>query len=216
MEQDSFHLRLRGSLRRFFVAGLLTILPLVISIWIVTWLIELLESGVKLLPSALRPENLLPFYIPGLGALLTVGLIILVGFVVSNVLIQRVQARMNNLLLRIPVFRGVYGAMQRLVQAVLAQKQHEFRRVVLVEYPRRGLYAVALMTGVSEGEVQEKTENRLINIFIPTTPNPTSGFYLLVPENDVIPLEMSVEDAFKLVMSGGIVTPNTNAEASRE
>lgn len=211
MDQDPFHLRLRGSLRRFFFAGLLTILPLVISIWIVAWLLEILESGARLLPAPARPENWLPFYLPGLGALFTVLLIILVGFIVSNVVIQRFQTYLNSLLLRIPVFRGVYSAVKRLVEAILQQQHQDFRRVVLIEYPRRGLYAVALMTGVSQGEVQEKTENRLINVFVPTTPNPTSGFYLLVPETDVIPLEMSVEEAFKLVMSGGIVTPDPNA-----
>lgn len=215
-EPESFHLRLRGSLRRFFLAGLLTILPLVISIWIITWLLSLLESGARMLPAPARPENWLPVYIPGLGALFTVFLIILVGFVVSNVVIQRFQARLNELLLRIPVFRGVYSAVKRLVDTMLAQQNQGFRRVVLVEYPRRGLYAVALMTGVSEGEVQEKTENRLINVFVPTTPNPTSGFYLLVPEHDVIPLEMTVEEAFKLVMSGGIVTPEKGAEPAKK
>lgn len=212
MERDSFHLRLRGSLRRFFFAGLLTILPLVISIWIVAWLLELLEFGSRMLPAPARPENWLPIYFPGIGALFTVLLIILVGFVVSNVVIQRFQHLLNDILMRIPVFRGVYSAVKRLVDAILGQHHQDFRRVVLVEYPRRGLYAVALVTGVSEGEVQEKTEHRLINIFVPTTPNPTSGFYLLVPESEVIPLDMSVEEAFKLVMSGGIVVPDKTAE----
>ena len=197
-------------MRRYFFAGLLTILPLVISIWIVSWLVDILESTVLLLPAPMRPENLLPFYIPGLGALLTLAIIVLVGFVVSNVVIQRLQNSINRILLRIPVFRGVYSAVQRLVQAVLVQTHQEFRRVVLVEYPRKGIYAVGLMTGVSEGEVQQKTPNRLLNVFVPTTPNPTSGYYVLVPENDVIALEMSVEEAFKLVMSGGIVTPDLN------
>ncbi len=212
-EREAFHLRLRGSMRRYFFAGLLTILPLVISIWIVSWLVDILESTVLLLPAPMRPENLLPFYIPGLGALLTLAIIVLVGFVVSNVVIQRLQNSINRILLRIPVFRGVYSAVQRLVQAVLVQTHQEFRRVVLVEYPRKGIYAVGLMTGVSEGEVQQKTPNRLLNVFVPTTPNPTSGYYVLVPENDVIALEMSVEEAFKLVMSGGIVTPDLNDDS---
>jgi len=212
-EREAFHLRLRGSLRRYFIAGLLTILPLVISIWIVSWLIDILESAMRLLPRALQPENLLPFYIPGLGAILTLALIVFVGFVVSNVVIQRLQRTINQLLLRIPVFRGVYSAMQRLVDAVVAQTHQEFRRVVLVEYPRRGIYAIGLMTGVGRGEVQEKTGGNLINVFVPTTPNPTSGYLVLVPEDDVIYLDMSVEEAFKLVMSGGIVAPDHHENA---
>ena len=208
MEQEAFHLRLRGSLRRYFIAGLLTILPLVISVWIVRWLVDLLESSVHLLPRPLQPEHLLPFYIPGLGALLTLAIIVFVGFVVSNVVIQRLQKRIDRMLLRIPVFRGVYGAMQRLVESVLSQSHQQFRRVVLVEYPRKGVYAVGLMTGVSKGEVQERTADQLINVFVPTTPNPTSGYLVLVPAGDVIYLDMTVEEAFKLVMSGGIVTPD--------
>ncbi len=208
MEQEAFHLRLRGSLRRFFPSGVFPILPLVISVLIVRRLADLLESTVQLLPRPLQPEEILPFYLPGLGAVITLALIVLVGFVVSNVVIQRLQKRIDGLLLRIPVFRGVYGAMQRLVESVLSQHHQQFRKVVLIQYPRIGVYAVGLMTGVSRGEVQDKTVERLINVFVPTTPNPTSGYLVLVPEEDVIQLDMTVEEAFKLVMSGGIVTPD--------
>jgi uncharacterized membrane protein len=197
--------------RRNFFAGLLAVLPLVITIWIISWLIGVLEWGVQLLPSSVQPDNLLPFYIPGLNALLTVVMIVILGFFVSNLLSQRLTRFFNRLLLRIPVFRGIYSAVKRLVEAILLPKHENFRRVVLIEYPRKGMYAVGLMTGITEGEVQERTEARLINVFVPTTPNPTSGYYVLVPENDIIPLTMTVEEAFKLVMSGGIVTPERDA-----
>lgn len=199
--------RARHSLRRNFLAGLLAILPLVITIRILGWIIELLEWGVQWLPRPLRPDELLGFYVPGIGAILTLALIVALGFVVSHAVTDRVTAFANRLLLRIPVFRGIYGAVQRLVEALLQPQQGNFRRVVLIEYPRKGIYAVGLTTGVTEGEVQERTEARLVNVFVPTTPNPTSGYYVLVPEEDLIPLSMSVEEAFKLVMSGGIVTP---------
>lgn len=198
-------------LRRNFIAGLLTVLPIVITVWIIGWIIALLESAILLLPRALRPENLLPFYVPGLGAIVTLAMIVALGFAVSTLVSQRLSRMVNRWLLRIPVFRGIYGAVKRLVEAILTPQQQSFRRVVLIEYPRRGVYAVGLVTGITEGEVQARTAARVVNVFVPTTPNPTSGYYVLVPEDDVIPLSMTVEEAFKLVMSGGIVTPEAAA-----
>ncbi len=205
--EESLPARLRHFLRRNFLAGLLAILPLVITIRIIAWMVAALEWGIHLLPRFARPENLLPVYVPGLDALITVVLIVLVGFLVSSVVSHRITQYFNGVLLRIPVFRGVYLAVKRLVEAVLSPQHENFRRVVLIEYPRKGVYAIGLLTGVTEGEVQERTAARVLNIFVPTTPNPTSGYYVLVPEEDVISLDMSVEEAFKLIMSGGIVTP---------
>jgi uncharacterized membrane protein len=207
MAVRSFLAQIRHFLRRNFLAGLLAVLPLVITIWIIGWLIELLESGVQLLPRAMRPENLLPFYVPGLGALVTLAIIVALGFAVTTLVSQRLTRWVNGILLRIPVFRGIYGSVKRLVEAIMLPQHQNFRRVVLIEYPRKGIYAVGLVTGITEGEVQERTAARVVNVFVPTTPNPTSGYYVLVPEGDIIPLEMTVEEAFKLVMSGGIVTP---------
>jgi uncharacterized membrane protein len=215
MPGDSYFTRLQHFVRRNFLAGLLAVLPLVITIWIIHWLVDLLESGMQLLPAFLRPEHLLPFYIPGLGALITLVMIVVLGMVVSNVVTQRVTRYANRVLLRIPVFRGVYVAVKRLVEAILLPQHENFRRVVLLEYPRKGVYAIGLVTGVTEGEVQERTAARVMNVFVPTTPNPTSGYYVLVPEDDIIPLSMTVEEAFKLVMSGGIVTPQRDPDSTR-
>jgi uncharacterized membrane protein len=202
----------RHFLRRNFIAGLLAVLPLVITVWIIRWLIELFEGGIRLLPRFLRPDEVLPFYIPGLGALLTVLGLVAIGFFVSSVVSHRLSRWANDVLLRIPVFRGIYSAVKRLVEAILHPQHDRFRRVVLIEYPRRGMYTIGLMTGITEGELQERTAQRLLNVFVPTTPNPTSGYYVLVPETDVMPLAMTVEEAFKLVMSGGIVTPERRSE----
>lgn len=207
MPEESAVTRGQHFLRRNFFAGLLVVLPLVITIWIITWMVQLLEFGIRLLPEALHPDHLLPVYIPGLNAAVSLVMIVLLGFFVSSVVSQRISRYFSNLLLRIPVFRGVYSAVKRLVETILMPTHPDFRRVVLVEYPRKGIYAIGLMTGVTEGEVQERTMSRVVNIFVPTTPNPTSGYYVLVPETEVIQLRMSVEEAFKLVMSGGIVTP---------
>lgn len=207
MAKESFFVRAQIFLRRNFFAGLLVVLPLVITIWIIGWMVQLLELGIELLPPFLRPDHVLPVYVPGLNAAVSLAMIVLLGFLVSSVLSQRISRYFSEVLLRIPVFRGVYSAVKRLVEAILLPAHPDFNRVVLVEYPRKGVYAIGLMTGVTEGEVQEVTAARVINVFVPTTPNPTSGYYVLVPEEDVIQLKMSVEEAFKLVMSGGIVTP---------
>lgn len=216
MAEEFRVVRFRHFLRRNFLAGLLVVLPLVITIWIIRWMIQLLESGIQLMPPFLRPDALLPVYVPGLNALVSLAMIVMLGFFVSSVISQRISRYFSNLLLRIPVFRGVYAAVKRLVEAILLPAHPDFRRVVLVEYPRKGVYAIGLMTGVTEGEVQERTAARVINVFVPTTPNPTSGYYVLVPEAEVIYLKMTVEEAFKLVMSGGIVTPERAAEADRK
>lgn len=213
MSEESAIARMRHFLRRNFLAGLLVVLPLVITIWIIRWMIQLLESGIELLPPFLRPDAVLPIYVPGLNAVVSLALIVTLGFFVSSVISQRISRYVSQLLLRIPVFRGVYAAVKRLVEAILLPAPPDFRRVVMIEYPRKGIYAIGLMTGVTEGEVQERTAGRVVNVFVPTTPNPTSGYYVLVPEPDVIFLNMTVEEAFKLVMSGGIVTPeSTRAE----
>ncbi len=149
----------------------------------------------------------MPFPIPGLGFILVFVVLFLAGVSVRNFLGRKIVALGERIMSHIPFVSKIYSAVKKLVESIFFGAGKDFKRVVLIEYPRKGIYALAFVTGVSTGEVQDKTEKRVINLFLPTTPNPTSGFYLLVPEEDVIPLEMTVEDAFKLLMSGGILSP---------
>jgi uncharacterized membrane protein len=149
--------------------------------------------------------------------LFTFVVILFLGVIARHLLGGEFQRAWERLLARVPVARSIYGGVKQLVEAIFASSSQSsrFRRVVLIEYPRRGIYALAFTTGPARGIVQEVTEQEMINCFVPTTPNPTSGFYLLVPEGELIEIALSVEDAFKLVMSAGLVTPESLPPANR-
>lgn len=198
--------KVRERLRGYFFAGLLVFLPLVITLWFLGWIIGLMDGLLHFLPESLQPKSYLPIAIPGLGTLFTLGLILLLGFLATSVVARRLLAAWDKLLGRIPIFRGVYTSVQRLVESIFSQEQGG-RQVVLIEYPRKGIYTVAFATGAAGGEIEKRGEDRLVNVFVPTTPNPTSGFYLLVPEKEVQPLKMTPEEAFKLIVSGGMIKP---------
>ncbi len=203
---------LRETIRRYFVAGILFFAPIGVTVWaivsIIVWLDNLLLPHVikLILPGVEDPPSL-----PLLGMLFTFVVIIFLGVIARHLLGGEFQRAWERLLARVPVARSIYGGVKQLVEAIFASSSQasRFSRVVLVEYPRRGVYALAFTTGHAKGVVQEVTELEMINCFVPTTPNPTSGFYLLVPDEDLIEIALSVEDAFKLVMSAGLVTPET-------
>jgi len=203
-----------GRLRAYFLAGILVTAPLAITIALATWLIEFVDSRiVPLIPLRYNPDFYLKEYlgyeigIPGLGLVVLIIFITLVGAMTAGILGRFIVRFGENMLNRMPVIRSVYGATKQIFETVLQQQSKAFRQAVLVEYPRRGIWAVAFITGRTEGEVQNLIADDLINIFLPTTPNPTSGFLLFVPREDMILLDMSVEEAIKMVISGGIVTP---------
>jgi uncharacterized membrane protein len=200
-------IRMRDSLRRYFLSGLLVFLPVAITLWFLGWVIELLDSVLDVLPAQLHPNSYLPFAIPRLGAVVTLVLILLLGFLTKGVATRRFLAAWDNIFVKIPIFRGVYTAVQKLVQTFLGPS-HANRQVVMIEYPRKGVYTVGFAMGRAWHELERKNEMPLVNVFVPTTPNPTSGFYLLVPPDDVSPLNMSMEEALKLITSGGLITPD--------
>ena len=194
------------SLRRYFLAGLLAFLPLAITLWFIGWVIDLLDSVLAVLPDALHPNYYLPFAIPKLGAFVTLLLILFLGVLTSGVATRRFLAAWESLFIQIPVFRGVYIAVQKLVQTFLGQSNAQ-RQVVIIEYPRVGIFTVGFAMGRAWSHLEDKKNAQLVNVFVPTTPNPTSGFYLLVPSNEVTPLNMTMEEALKLITSSGLITP---------
>lgn len=210
-----------GRLRAYFLAGILVTAPLAITFALASWLIEFVDSRiVPLIPLRYNPDVYLKEYlgyeigIPGLGLVVLIVFITLVGAMTAGLLGRFVIRFGENLLNRMPVIRSVYGASKQILETVLRQQSSAFRQAVLVEYPRRGIWAVGFITGRTEGEVQNLISDDLINIFLPTTPNPTSGFLLFVPKDDMILLDMSVEEAIKMVISGGIVTPPDRRSAT--
>ena len=200
-------LRLRENFQRYFLAGLLVFLPVVFTLWFLGWVIGLLDGVLDVLPAGVHPNTYLPFAIPGLGALVTVMLILFLGILTRGVATRRFLAAWENIFVKIPIFRGVYTAVQKLVQTFLGQSQNA-RQVVMIEYPRKGIYTVGFAMGRAWRELEMKQDTQLVNVFVPTTPNPTSGFYLLVPTAEISPLDMTMEEALKLITSGGLITPD--------
>jgi len=197
-------LPLTARLRNHFFAGILVTAPAAITFFVAWKFIEFVDSQVaNLVPAKYHFD----FSVPGLGLVVMVALLIAIGAFATG-LVGRILFRSGERLLnRMPLIRSIYGALKQILETVLAQQSTAFRQVVLVEYPRRGIWAIAFITGVTEGEVQHLTAQECVNVFLPTTPNPTSGFLLFVPREDLIVLDMSVEDGIKMVISGGIVTP---------
>lgn len=200
----SFGARIRG----YFLAGVLVTAPIAITGWVAWAFINLVDETITpLIPAQYNPETYLPFSIPGLGLLVLLIMLTLIGSMTAGLLGRYLVRTGEGLLNRMPVIRSVYNATKQIFETVLAQQSQAFREAVLVEYPRRGIWAIGFITGTTKEEVQNLTAEETVNIFLPTTPNPTSGFLLFVPRKDVVHLDMAVEDAIKMVISGGIVTP---------
>ncbi len=207
-ENLSFFGRIRKFLKVNLLAGLLFLAPIIATFLILKVAIGWLDQILLIIPHQYRPENFLPFPVPGLGLIVLVLLLILSGVFVRNYLGKKLVFVWERVVEHIPIVNKIYTAVKQLVDTIAKGTNQEFQRVVLIEYPRQNLYALAYITGVAMGELQDKTHKQMLNVYVPTTPNPTSGFYLMVPEEDVIPLDMSVEESFKLLMSGGILTPD--------
>ncbi len=202
--------RLRTSLKNYFLTGLLVILPVFITAYVIWFLIRAMDVVLKYVPAKYLPDTYLPFHVPGLGLILVVIIILVVGLLFRNLAGRKVVHFWENMVDRIPLVRIIYSGVKQLLESFFLQKNDAFKRVALLEYPRRGAYVIGFITGESKGEVQSKTDQNMMNIFVPTTPNPTSGFYILIPKDELIILNMTVEDAFKLIISGGIFSPPEN------
>lgn len=194
--------------RAYFLAGVLITAPLGITVWIAITIINFIDTQVqRFLPHQFNPETYLPFSVPGIGVVVLVFGLTIVGALTAGFLGRLFLRISESFLNRIPAVRNLYGAVKQILETVLANQSSAFREVVLVEYPRRGMWVLAFITGQTEGEVQNLTEDDLVNIFVPTTPNPTSGFLIFVPSRDLYHLDMTVEEGIKMVVSAGIVTP---------
>ena len=195
-------------MRAYFLAGILVIAPIFITFYLAWLFIGFVDSKVTpLLPVKYNPETYLPFALPGLGLVMLVLFLILIGALTAGFLGKIWTRFSEQMLSRMPVIRNVYSALKQILETVLADHSAAFREAVLIEYPRRGIWAIGFITGRTQAEVQNVTEEECINIFLPTTPNPTSGFLLFLPRKDVVFLSMTVEEGVKMVISGGVVTP---------
>jgi uncharacterized membrane protein len=196
-------------LRGYFFAGMLVTAPIAITVYVALLLISLVDERVfALIPPEYNPETYLPFSVPGIGVVLMIVILTLIGAIAAGYLGKMLLRLSDRLLNRMPVIRSIYGVAKQIVETVVSNKSVAFREVVLIEYPRKGIWTIGFLTGRSIDQIGETlVRPDLVNVFVPTTPNPTSGFLLFVPEGDVQRLPMSVEDGIKLVISAGIVVP---------
>ena len=207
-KREAMRLALIARLRAYFFAGILITSPIAITLYLAWLFVSFVDSRVTpLIPERFNPGTYLPFAIPGLGLLIVVIALIVIGASTAGYFGRLLTRSVDAAVVRMPVVRSIYVAVKQIMETVLARKSNAFRQAVLVQYPRTGVWTIAFVTGVTQGEVRDLTSEEMINVFVPTTPNPTSGFLLFVPRSDVIPLSMSVEEALKMVVSGGLLTP---------
>ncbi len=199
-------------IRRYFVAGLLVWLPIVATGVVLSFSIQLIDRSLLLLPPSLRPENLIGFKIPGLGVILTLLLVLVTGLIVANFFGRKLVDAWESVLSRIPLVRTVYGAVKQITASLFSDASQSFREMALVEYPRKGIWVLAFVTGDTPKKFQEVAGHDLVNIYVPTTPNPTSGVYIMVPREDVKRLDVPVEVGLKMVLSAGVINPLDDPE----
>ena len=201
-------IKLLTRLRNYLISGLLFWIPLILTIIVIKFFLEFINS---LVPQEYLPEAIfnLDTSIPGSGIILLFLIILITGILVTNILGRRLVALWEKLLNRIPGFRNIYNILKKVSDTVLNTSSQSFKKAFLIQYPSKGIWVIAFQSGDYRGEAESIIGEETINLFVPTTPNPTSGFFILIPKKDAFELDISVEDAFKLVISAGVVTPNS-------
>ena len=196
------------SLRKYLIAGILVWVPLGVTFFLLSLLSELVDKTLQPIPARFQPEALLGINIPGLwGLLLTILILFVTGVFAANFLGRRMVSWWESLLDRIPVVRSIYSAAKNFAEVVFSDSSQSFKKVLLIEYPRKGVYSLAFQTSTQLGEIQGRTGQDVVCTFVPTTPNPTSGVIIMVPKKDVIELDMEVDEALKMIISLGVVVP---------
>ena len=194
-------------LRRYLVAGLLVWIPLGVTVFILRVLIGLMDKTLLLIPAQYRPEEWLGFTVPGLGLILTLLVLLVTGLLAANIVGRSMVGLWESLLDRIPVVRSVYSAAKNFTEIVFSDSGQSFKKVLLIEYPRKGVYSLAFQTATNLGEVQGRMGEQMVCTFVPTTPNPTSGYIIIVPKKDIIELDMEIDEALRMIISLGVIIP---------
>ncbi len=211
-------------LRRYLVAGLLVWIPLGVTILLISFAVRQMDKSLALIPEKFQPSVILqqvfiteePVHIPGFGVILILLIVLLTGMFVANFIGRAFVGGWESLMDRVPVVRSIYSAAKNFAEIVFSDSSHAFKRVLLVEYPRKGIYSLAFQTSTQLGEVQARTGEEVVGCFVPTTPNPTSGFIIMVPKRDVTVLDMEVDEALKMIISLGVVVPAWNGQTPAE
>ena len=195
------------TLRRYLAAGIIIWVPLIVTVLVIRFLINLMDRSLLLLPPTYRPDALLGFHIPGLGVLLTIVVLLVTGTLGANLFGRRIVGFWESIMSRIPLVRSIYSGAKQVAETVLSDGDTSFKRVMLVQYPRKGVWSLCFQTATDLAEIQSRTEAEVVCVFVPTTPNPTSGFILFVPREDLINLDMTVDEGLRMIISLGVVVP---------
>ncbi len=194
-------------MKKYFITGLLVLVPLVITFWVLSTLINTMDQSLLLLPAAWQPKKLLGFNVPGLGAVLTLVIIFVTGLVATNIFGQQLIVLWESFLSRVPFVKSIYSSVKQVSDTLFSDSGNAFRKALLIEYPRKGAWTIAFLTGTPGGDVSNHLYGDYVSVYVPTTPNPTSGFFLMLPKADTIELNMSVDEALKYIISMGTVAP---------
>jgi len=197
-------------MKRYFITGLLIWVPLGITVWVLQALIGTMDQSLQLLPRSLQPKELFGFHVPGIGTILTVLIVFLTGLATANILGQRMVRFWEGVLARIPIVKSIYYSVKQVSDTLFSSSGEAFRKALLIQYPRQGCWTIAFQTGTPGGEVAKYLQGEFVSVYVPTTPNPTSGFFLMLPKKEVVELEMSVDDALKYIISMGVVAPSAD------
>jgi len=203
-------------LRRYLVAGILVWAPLAVTFVLLRFAVNLMDKSLAILPQQYRPDELLGFHIPGLGVILTFIVLFLTGMLAANFVGRHVVGGWESLMKRIPIVRSIYGGAKSFAEVVFSDSNESFKKVLLIEYPRKGLYSLAFQTSSELGEVQERTGEDVVCCFVPTTPNPTSGIVVMIPRKDITVLDMDIDEALKMIISLGVVVPTWRKDQAAE
>ena len=199
---------MRGQLiKRYFITGLLIWVPLVITGWVLSLIVSTLDQSLRLLPEGMHPQSLVGFPIPGAGAVLTLAMILFTGLLATNFIGQKLVVWWEKLLARIPVVNSVYNSVKQVSDTLFSPNGNAFRKALLVRYPHQGSWTIAFQTGQPGGDIVNHLDGDYVSVYVPTTPNPTSGFFLMMPVKDVVELDMTVDEALKYIISMGVVAP---------
>jgi uncharacterized membrane protein len=193
--------------KKYLITGLLIWIPLVITLWVLKLVVDVLDQSLLLLPAAFQTENWLGLHVPGLGAILTVVIVLVTGVVGTNFFGARLVVIWHDILHRIPVVNSIYSSVKQISDTLFSSSGQAFRKALLVQWPQQGNWTIAFLTGAPGGEVLRHVPPDCLAVYVPTTPNPTGGYFIIVPRKDVIELEMSVDQALKYVISMGVVPP---------
>lgn len=197
-----------AALRKWLVAGLLVIVPVAITLAVLNWIVGTLDQTLLILPQAWHPDRLIGFHIPGFGVLLTLAILLLVGAAASNFVGKKLVVLGDAIVSRIPVVRSIYSSVKQVSDTLFSESGNAFRTAVLVEWPRPGVWTIAFVTGSPGGDVSNHLPGEYVSVYVPTTPNPTGGYFVMLRKSDCIELKMSVDEALKYVVSMGVVAPN--------